>query len=347
MDPKKGNEIFEDKILKVAIDAYKNNTNAYIRLVNSQMTGQILFYILIASILIYFSVTLGISPPTTVNFLFILLYMLGSIESIMAMLPSIIHAKVAYQKVNELQDELNLNVNEDIQIENVTISKNEFEGIVIQGLTYSYNKADSNTSFKIGPVDLSIQQGDILFIYGGNGSGKTTFINVLLGVLKAEKESIFFNGMLLNRGNYNVYKSLFAVVFNDFYLFDEFYGNKQFNVEKAKAYLLLFEMEKKVKITQKGFSTIDLSAGQRKRLSLITALLEEKPVIVLDEWAADQDPYFRKKFYTVIIPYIKNEGFTLLAITHDDAYYQYADKLYKMDFGKLHKETRLTNALSF
>jgi putative ATP-binding cassette transporter len=101
----------------------------------------------------------------------------------------------------------------------------------------------------------------------------------------------------------------------------------------------MFELEGKVKIEGNTFSTTDLSTGQRKRLALIAALLEEKPVLVMDEWAADQDPYFRKKFYTEILPLLKQEDITIIAITHDDKYYNCADRLYKMDYGKLKEES--------
>ena len=109
-------------------------------------------------------------------------------------------------------------------------------------------------------------------------------------------------------------------------------------MEKTRSYIELFELESKVSIVENKFSTIKLSMGQRKRLALIQALLENKPIIVLDEWAADQDPYFREKFYNVILPLIKKEGKTIIAITHDDKYFYAADHLFKMEDGKLLKQ---------
>ena len=101
----------------------------------------------------------------------------------------------------------------------------------------------------------------------------------------------------------------------------------------------MFEMKEKVEMTDQGFTTTDLSTGQRKRLAIIAAILEEKPILVLDEWAADQDPYFRKKFYTELLPLIKDMGHSIIAVTHDDKYYSYADKLYKMEYGRLKNVT--------
>ena len=128
---------------------------------------------------------------------------------------------------------------------------------------------------------------------------------------------------------------LFAPVFSDFHLFDEIYGISNIPTEKANAYLKIFEIEDKIYFDSYKFSNIKLSTGQRKRLALISAMLEKKPILILDEFAADQDPYFKKKFYTEIIPFIRSEGFTIVAITHDDNYYQYCTKRYKMDGGKM------------
>jgi putative ATP-binding cassette transporter len=135
---------------------------------------------------------------------------------------------------------------------------------------------------------------------------------------------------------------MFAVVFSNFFLFDELACADNCDMEKFKRYLQVFELEGKVELQDGRFSTTDLSTGQRKRLALIAALLEEKPVLVLDEWAADQDPHFREKFYMDIIPLLKKEGITLIAITHDDKYYHCADKLFRMDYGKLRME-RMAN----
>jgi putative ATP-binding cassette transporter len=177
-----------------------------------------------------------------------------------------------------------------------------------------------------------------VFIYGGNGSGKTTFVSMLLGLLLPTTGGVYYNNFLIDEQYSQSYSSLFGVVFSDFYLFDEFYGIEQLDSEKLAYYLRLFEIDGKVQIENGRFSTTHLSTGQRKRLALITALLEGKPLLVLDEWAADQDPYFRKKFYTQIIPELKEAGFTIIAITHDDKYYNCASLLYKMEDGKLVRE---------
>lgn len=332
MEPKKGNYIYNKRIKIIATQAYQNNIKAFTGFLNSQITGQVLFYILISAILLFFSIVLNIESSKTVNFIFILLYMLSSIETIMVLLPNIIRAKISATRLIDLKTELE-EANFVNSIAEKRIGKDDFFEVAVQNIEFRYE--GGNQSFGIGPIDLTIEKGETIFIYGGNGSGKTTLINSILGLCKPTAGEIRLNGKRVDSDGYSHYRTAFSSVFSDFYLFSELIGPDHINIEKWEYYLKLFEIEDKVKIEGRHFSTTDLSTGQRKRLALIAALLEEKPVVVLDEWAADQDPYFRKKFYLEIIPLIKKEGTTVIAITHDDKYYHCADKLYKMDYGKL------------
>lgn len=335
MEPQKGWFIYDKKITDIAARTHANNMGAFTGFINNQVTGQILFYVLISSVLLFFSVLLNIKAADTVSFVFTLLYLLGSLETIMVLLPGIMRAKVAANHLLDLKKEL-----EEAKFINPVpekyISRAAFETISIRNICFFYNSSDN--PFGIGPIDFDIQKGEVIFIYGGNGSGKTTFIHVVLGLCRQTAGEISLNGVLVNDERYPFYRTAFAVVFNDFYLFNEIPDIVQLNPDKWEYYLQLFELEGKVKLDGRYLSTTDLSAGQRKRLALIVTLLEEKPILVLDEWAADQDPYFRRKFYTEIIPLIKQEGVTIVAITHDDRYYYCADKLYKMDYGKLIEE---------
>ncbi|MCW3465920.1 cyclic peptide export ABC transporter [Chitinophaga nivalis] len=340
MDPAKGDDIYNSRILPVAEAAYDSNTRAYTGLLHNQMSGQVLFYLLISFILIYYSVASGISVSVTVGFLFILLYLLSSIETIMVLLPSLLQARMSARRIAELKQQLVMSDNK-VFPEQQPATTDTFSNIRITALTYCYHNKQLETTFRSGPINFQVTKGDVIFIYGGNGSGKTTFILLLLHLLKADTGTITFNGQLLKTENASQYKSLFAIVFNDFYLFDEFYGHRNMDREKAMHLITLFEIQEKVTITANGFSSIDLSTGQRKRLALIAVLLEDRPVVILDEWAADQDPGFRKKFYREIIPYLKGEGITVIAITHDDAYYHCADKLFKMEYGQLTDETMI------
>lgn len=105
--------------------------------------------------------------------------------------------------------------------------------------------------------------------------------------------------------------------------------------ESAEVYLKRLEIAHKVSIRDGSFTTTDLSTGQRKRLALINAWLEERPVLVFDEWAADQDPTFRRIFYTELLPELKRLGKTIIVISHDDRYFDVADRLVRMAAGKV------------
>ena len=85
------------------------------------------------------------------------------------------------------------------------------------------------------------------------------------------------------------------------------------------------------------------SKGQSKRMSMIFALLEKKPILILDEWAADQDPHFRKYFYEELIPMFKAQGKTVVAVTHDDAYFHLANRIIKFDYGSIIKDVSIQN----
>ncbi|RBL90071.1 cyclic peptide export ABC transporter [Chitinophaga flava] len=333
MDSRKRKSIFEQQVVPVSAEAYENNTKAYIGFLNNQITGYTLFYTLIAAILLYLNTALEIEVKHTLTFVFTLLYLLGAINTIMVLLPVLVRAKVAAGRLLDLKDKLEQDGSQEVTASPVMFTE-KLEQIAISNLEYHYGEDDR--SFSIGPVNFDIQKGDVIFIYGGNGSGKTTFVHTLLGLHIPSAGEIRFNDTIVENEHYTGYKALFAVVFNDFYLFNEMLGYNSFNTDKWHYYLRMFELEDKVSMGDNGvFSTTELSTGQRKRLALIAALLEEKPLLVMDEWAADQDPHFRKKFYTEIIPHLKQEGLTIIAITHDDRYYHCADKLYKMEYGKL------------
>lgn len=332
MEPRKGRDIFDNKIKAISRQAFTNNASAFAGFLGNQITGQILFYLLISSVLLFFSITLHIKASDTISFIFTLLYLLGSIETIMLLLPGLARAKIASNHLMGLKRRLE-GMPFDDRRPATPIARSEFEQIEVRGITFQYDTGDNG--FGIGPVDFEVQKGEIVFIYGGNGSGKTTFIHALLGLSIPSSGEIRLNGNIVDSEGYPTYRTAFAVVFSDFYLFNELLGFDSYDPAKWEYYRELFELTEKVSLEKGVFSTTDLSAGQRKRLALIAALLEEKPVLVIDEWAADQDPYFRKKFYTEILPVFKAEGITVIAITHDDKYYHCADRLYKMDYGRL------------
>jgi putative ATP-binding cassette transporter len=188
-------------------------------------------------------------------------------------------------------------------------------------------------------MNLVIGPGEILFIIGGNGSGKTTLAMLLLGLYLPEEGSIYLNGVAVGQDNVRHYRNRFSAVFADFHLFRHVLvdGERAQEQERQAArYLDKLGVGHKVSVVDGQFSTIDLSSGQRKRLALVSAYLEDWPVYLFDEWAADQDPVFKRVFYTELLPELKARGKTVIVISHDDAYFAQADRVLRLQDGQLH-----------
>lgn len=189
--------------------------------------------------------------------------------------------------------------------------------------------------FTLGPIDLTFRPGEIVYLVGGNGSGKTTFAKLLVGLYAPEAGRIRVDGTPVDHASRAAYRQLFSVVFSDFHLFDSLLGLPAQSEAVARVLLVALQLEHKVRIEQGAFSTLALSQGQRKRLALLVAFLEDRPFYVFDEWAADQDPAFKDVFYRTLLPQLKAKGKTVLVITHDDRYFDLADRLVKLDGGQL------------
>jgi putative pyoverdin transport system ATP-binding/permease protein len=208
-----------------------------------------------------------------------------------------------------------------------------FNTLRCNGLAFSYHDERGQPSFSLEPLDFELNRGETVFISGGNGSGKSTFLKVLAGLYPPASGSIAVNGVPIGRDNRQSYRNLFSPIFSDFHLFDRIYGVKEVDYDRLRSLLDLTDLSHKTSIVDRQITTVDLSSGQRKRLALVLSLLEDKPILLLDEWAAEQDPQFRRKFYREILPWLKQQGKTVVAVTHDDDHYDVADRLLKMQFG--------------
>jgi putative ATP-binding cassette transporter len=188
-------------------------------------------------------------------------------------------------------------------------------------------------SFVCGPVDLSFKPAELVFLVGGNGSGKTTLAKLLTGLYVPEAGEVRLNGTVVTGETREHYRQLFATVFADFYLFDSLLGLHVPELdEQARHYLTQLQLDHKVQVKDRKFSTTELSQGQRKRLALLTAYLEDRPFYIFDEWAADQDPHFKEIFYLQLLPELKAKGKTVLVISHDERYYHIADRVVRLDY---------------
>ncbi|WP_421763410.1 cyclic peptide export ABC transporter [Ekhidna sp.] len=269
------------------------------------------------------------------EYLTLVLFTLAPIATITGFFGNFKRIEVAIDQVNAIGLELSNNKLEEDGLDTLTKAENK-SIIKINHLEHSYYHSDKDQHFAMGPIDLSVKEGETLFLVGGNGSGKTTLAKLILGLYKPLAGHVEYFGQKITAKNIFSYRSHFAAVFTDSYLFQKFLDVEEAYVEEHGNRLLqVFQLEKKVKIVDHGFSTKRLSEGQKKRLSLINAILENKDIYLFDEWAANQDPVFKEIFYQEIIPYLKVLGKTQIVISHDDQYFHLADRVVKLRDGKV------------
>ena len=192
------------------------------------------------------------------------------------------------------------------------------------------------SGFRLGPLDLLFEPGQISYVVGGNGSGKSTLAKLLTGLYSPETGFVTLNGEKIGHDNIDWFRQNCSAVFTDFHLFEEYLGFVRPGIDdEVRHYLAELQLAHKVSVQDGRLSTVALSQGQRKRLALLTALLEDRPIYVFDEWAADQEPRFRDVFYTEILTGLARRGKTVIVITHDDRYFHCADQIVKLDYGHI------------
>ncbi|MET0610209.1 MAG: cyclic peptide export ABC transporter, partial [Pseudomonas caspiana] len=267
-----------------------------------------------------------------------LLYMKGPLEHLISTLPIVSRAQIAFRRIAQLSEQFST-PEPHLLLSDQGSTTTAVHSLELNNVSYSFPPVEGNQPFQLGPVNLRIKEGDITFIVGENGCGKTTLIKLLLGLYAPQTGEISLNGQAVNAQTRDDYRQLFTTIFADYYLFDDVIQGDTQIPEDATRYLKRLEIDHKVSVRDGAFTTTDLSTGQRKRLALVSAWLEERPVLVFDEWAADQDPTFRRIFYTELLPDLKRLGKTIIVISHDDRYFNVADQIVRMRAGSVVTET--------
>ncbi len=243
--------------------------------------------------------------------------------------PTLIQAKVSLKAIESMQ--LN-HYDETFQLPAPLVK--DWTQLQLRDVTYTYEKADG---FILQPINITIQRGETVFLVGENGSGKSTLSMLLAGLYTPTSGHIYVDDIEVNDDNRVAYRQLFASVFTDFYLFTQLIDGhgQRASAELIQGWIDLLGMQNKIKIEDGSLRNTALSQGQRKRLGLLLSAVENKQILILDEWAADQDPSFRKVFYEALLPVLKQQGYTIFAISHDDKYFHHADRVLRMKEGEL------------
>jgi putative ATP-binding cassette transporter len=271
---------------------------------------------------------IGAANPAVIRGIGVLLVL--PINVLVEAVPQILLAIMSFRRIVNLATMLKTIEPEPEEVA-PELQQRMLKSLEYQQIVFQY-RDEEDYPFTVGPIAMDIPPGQPLFLIGGNGSGKTTLLKVLLGLYAADDGHTWLNGQEVDMRQH---RYLFSAVFTDFHLFDRFYGLQSVAERRVNELLILMQLDQKVQFREGQFSTLNLSTGQQKRLALIAALLEERPILVLDEWAAGQDPYFRQYFYEVLLPAFKAQGKTVIAITHDDHYFSAADHIVKMEYGQI------------
>jgi putative pyoverdin transport system ATP-binding/permease protein len=303
--------------------------------------GQILFFIFIGLLLFLAPHLARVESQVLVGYTLSIIFLITPLTMILNQMPMLERASVAAKKIEDLGLYLTVDLAESSgRIPGSDLSWSRIELIKV---SHTYSPAGETGEFRLGPLTLTFYPGELVFLIGGNGSGKTTMIKLLIGLYEPEAGEIRLDGAPITIDKRDNYRQRFSAVFHDFYLFETLFGiDAEVADIQGRAYLDQLLLSHKVQIANGSLSTVDLSQGQRKRLALLNAYLEDRPVYVFDEVASDQDPMFKQVFYYQLVPELKARGKTIIIISHDDRYYHLADRLIKVEAGQIEYDKRLT-----
>lgn len=298
--------------------------------------SQTTFYLLLASVVFLLPRLSETYSEVVTKATATILFVFGPLTSFIGAIPVLEQANVAVDRIDSLERDLDASVaasSPAAAAEPAAPELSTFGRITLEHVVFQYTDERGAPVFAVGPLELTLRAGETVFIVGGNGSGKSTLLKLLTALYYPHSGLITLDGRPLAQVGYAQYRSLFSVIFSDYHLFDRLYGLAEIDPSRVEELLELLELQDKTRFVEGRFVNQDLSGGQKKRLALLVTLLEDRPIHVFDEWAADQDPVFRQYFYEHILPDLTQQGKTIIAATHDDRYFHVADRLLKMEDG--------------
>ncbi|MBW4422971.1 MAG: cyclic peptide export ABC transporter [Nostoc desertorum CM1-VF14] len=326
-------DFLESKLQSTANEFRHHNVNGLTLFATTSSWGQLVFFFALGFVIFALPNLLTINAETLSGYILTFTYLVLPMDNIISKLPLLSKASIALQKI----ESLGLSLASRTEISTVPPAlKFNWHSLRFNSVAHTYYTDQEDNSFIFGPINLTLYPQELVFIVGGNGSGKSTLAKLITGLYIPENGEIWFDNELINEQNREWYRQHFSVVFSDFYLFEELLGFKNSDLDsQATKYLKQLQLDHKVKVENGQLSTTALSQGQRKRLALLTAYLEDRPIYLFDEWAADQDPVFKEIFYTQLLPELRSRGKTVLVISHDDRYFHLANRIIKLDYGQI------------
>lgn len=331
LDRGKRKKYFRDVLLKNERDLLRTEKRAMTTLLAANSYGDLLFFFVIGIIAFVFTNYHSVPADELATIVLVLLYVTGPVAIILNAIPRMSVAVVSLRKIEEIFGELPERMSEDRPL-----VRREWQKISLRRTGYVHRSDAHHDGFAVGPVTFDIRKGEITFIVGGNGSGKSTLGKLLSLHYPPSSGTIAFGEHVLDETTVDDLRQDVAAIFSDYYLFDRLLCDyDDARLEMAERYLRELDLDHKVRIRDGMFSTTDLSDGQRKRLALVVSFVDDKKLYLFDEWAADQDPAFKKVFYTEILPELKAQGKAVVVISHDDRYFHVADQVVVMEDGKV------------
>jgi cyclic peptide transporter len=338
----RANDLYDD-----AVEVSRTAANIKIRTqaetFKQIVTTQTSLYLLVgAAVFVAPRLNEALKGPSLTGVTMALLFVAGAAFGLVQSIPMVEDADAAADRISRMEEALRVAAPTPREL---PVAR-RFDQIDLRGVGYRYLDRSSEITFQIGPLDFTLRPGELVFITGGNGSGKSTFLKVLAGLYPPDAGELRLDQTLINDNTRNKYRELMSAIFTDYHLFKHVYGIADPDPGEVDGLLTRFRLEDKTSLSQGEFRTLDLSGGQRKRLALIVSLLEKRPILLLDEWTADQDPEFRHLFYHELLPELMLAGATIVMVTHDD---RYLDELHlparrlRMDEGRFVESRSMEN----
>ncbi len=323
IDPQKAYDLFHNHLLPASREACERRKGLGRQSARGMVLLDFSIYAVMASVALALPRVDVVSGAVLI--LSTTLYLWEHIIGLFTFIPYLARSRQAIDRLAQLEEALSGVAQEEV------VDTTGFTTLRLDDIHFHY-PASGDSHFAVGPLDLTIERGQSLFIVGGNGSGKSTLLKLLCGLYSPTQGHLLLDGYEVTSAEL---RPLFATVFSDYHLFNRLYGIDPIDRTFAEQQLVQLGLGEKVQLLDQGFSTTQLSTGQRKRLALVAACLERRPILLFDEWTADQDPEFRRYFYLELLPELKRRGHTVIAVTHDDRYFATGDQVVQMELGHI------------